>query len=495
MKRKNKNNSTWIKPFFTIVYLFLSASILYSQDSLSYYIEIAAKNNPGLKASLNQYIASLEKIHQVGSLPDPQVTFGYFIRPMELIMGKQVADITLMQMFPWFGSLPAAKSEASLMARARYESFRDAKLNLFYAVKSAFYRLYKLQKEIKISEDNLEILKSYEQLTLSRFKSGAQDSYSNTGTSQSSALSGISNEPKDQNMNANAQSSGKMGSMPSSSNTGINVTPDIAMSTASAMNSSTGGSDMSDLLLIRMNIYELENSIALLNDKLALLQAEFNAYLNRPANATVSVVDTLNEDSLSIPVLNFRDSIMQNNPSLRMLDAEISSYDAKTRMANRMGYPMVGLGLNYMLIEKNPDNTSMMNGRDMVMPMISVSLPIYRKKYKSAEREAQLLQQSTVDQKTDAINQIMVSYQNTLVELNDAQRRIKLYQDEAELADRTIELLVKEYSLSIKNLNEVLRMQQTLLDYRLKLIQAIVDQKTAIALLQTLADNTETVKP
>ena len=40
-------------------------------DSLDHYLEIAAKNNPGLNADFLAYKASLEKVPQAGAWPDP----------------------------------------------------------------------------------------------------------------------------------------------------------------------------------------------------------------------------------------------------------------------------------------------------------------------------------------------------------------------------------------------------------------------------------------
>ena len=77
------------------------------------------------------------------------------------------------------------------------------------------------------------------------------------------------------------------------------------------------------------------------------------------------------------------DSMLVKNPMLGMLDYEKQSIEARKKMVTRMGYPMVGLGLNYSLISKT--NVSMgepsMNGKDMIMPMVTVTLPVYRKKY------------------------------------------------------------------------------------------------------------------
>ena len=91
-------------------------------DSLYSYLEIAAKNNPTVLQRYYEYQAALQKVPQVSSLPDPTINVGVFLKPMELVAGNQVADIQLMQMFPWFGVLKNAKDEMSLMANAKYES-------------------------------------------------------------------------------------------------------------------------------------------------------------------------------------------------------------------------------------------------------------------------------------------------------------------------------------------------------------------------------------
>lgn len=128
------------------------------QDSLMDYLEIAARNNPVVLQKLAEYEASLQKIPQVGSLPDPEWSTGIFLSPMELVGGKQVADLRLMQMFPWFGTLKAARDEMSLMAKAAFEVLRDAKLQLFYDVQRTFYELQKINRILRNSGENLLFL-------------------------------------------------------------------------------------------------------------------------------------------------------------------------------------------------------------------------------------------------------------------------------------------------------------------------------------------------
>ena len=52
-------------------------------DSLSHYLETAARYNPSVNSSFALYKASLEKIPQAGAFSDPELEMGFFFKPME----------------------------------------------------------------------------------------------------------------------------------------------------------------------------------------------------------------------------------------------------------------------------------------------------------------------------------------------------------------------------------------------------------------------------
>ncbi|MDZ7634252.1 MAG: hypothetical protein U5L72_07350 [Bacteroidales bacterium] len=67
-------------------------------------------------------------------------------------------------MFPWFGALKNPKDEMSLMAKAKFELFRDTKAQVYYDVQRTWYELFRIQEERRISEKNIELLKTIESL-------------------------------------------------------------------------------------------------------------------------------------------------------------------------------------------------------------------------------------------------------------------------------------------------------------------------------------------
>lgn len=416
-------------------------------DSLLNYLEIAAKNNPAVLQKFSEYQAALQKLPQVGSLPDPELSLGLFLSPMELINGNQLADIRLMQMFPWFGVLKSAKDEMSLMANAKFELFRDAKLQVFYDVQQKWYELYKVQKNITISEKNIEILKIIERLATVRFK----------------AASSESSETRSFNQAVSSMQPGRMGS--SSDITGL-----------------------TDLYRLQIEAGELENNIALLKNQRNTIIARFNSFLNRPAVSQVFIPETIVPDSLGLSLIEVSDSILAKNPMLGMLDYEKQSMDARKKMVSRMSYPMVGLGLNYSLINKTNSgmSTPSMNGKDMLMPMVTVTLPVYRKKYNAMQTETELLKTAALQNYQTTVNSLQAEYYQAVQLYQDAQRRIKLYDNQYLLASKSFNLMLKNFSVSFSSLTDVLRIRQQTFDYELKQVEAVTDFNTAVAWLKRL---------
>lgn len=456
----------------TIIASIIALSVsAYSQDSLMNYLEIAAKNNPTVLQKLAEYEASLQKVPQVGSLPDPELSAGIFLSPMELVGGKQVADIRLMQMFPWFGTLKAAKDEMSLMAKAKLETLRDAKLQVFYDVQRTYFELLKINQSIRIAEKNLEILRTIERLSLVKFKSAANSSVVNTsgGSMLQSSSSGLTT------------SSGGMSGM--SGNSAANP---VSSGMNSAPMATSGGSGLADLYRVQMEISELENNISLLKNQQLTIAARFNSYLNRKPQTPVHLAEELAADSLDIPLQIVSDSMLQHHPMLGMLQYEQQSLDARREMVTKMGYPMIGLGLNYSLISKNPMLDSEMNGSDMVMPMVTVTLPIYRKKYKAMQEEVKLQKVATEQGFQATANALQTEYYEAIQLYQDAQRRVKLYQNQADLANKSLNILLKSFSASGFGLTDLLRIRQQMLDYETRQIEAIADNNTAIAWLKRL---------
>jgi len=107
----------------------------------------------------------------------------------------------------------------------------------------------------------------------------------------------------------------------------------------------------------------------------------------------------------------------------------------------------------------------------MIMPMATVSIPIWQKKYDAAVREQQISQDQFVQQK-EALYQTLrqsdeelgFQQQKTLANLL---KRDRQYQTTRQILD----LLMVEYANGSGTMEELLRVEQQLLNYRLEQIE------------------------
>ena len=158
----------------------LTPLVTSAQEQLEHYLVIAAENNPGLRAKFSEYMAALEVAPQVKALPDPQAAFAYFISPVETRVGPQQFKFSASQMFPWFGTLQAKEDVANQSAKAKYEVFLESKSRLFNEVRANYYNIYFNRRAIEISRENLDILKSFQNLANVKVEAGkvsAVDAY------------------------------------------------------------------------------------------------------------------------------------------------------------------------------------------------------------------------------------------------------------------------------------------------------------------------------
>jgi len=154
------------------IFLLLISTKVSAQEDMNRYLQIAAENNPGLKAVFNEYMAALEIVPQVKSLPDPLVAFGYFIQPVETRVGPQQFKISASQIFPWMGTLKAKENLAIQAAKAKFEVFEEAKSKLFNEIRVTYFNTYFNHKAIDIAKENIDILKTFRKLANIKFESG-----------------------------------------------------------------------------------------------------------------------------------------------------------------------------------------------------------------------------------------------------------------------------------------------------------------------------------
>src|SRR6266567_3098929 len=111
--------------------------VLGADSTLSNFLTFALLNQPKVEAAYYDWAASIERITQARSLPDPQITFQMDI---ENIVTSVMPG--LMGSIPWPDKLRVGAQIASAESQAKYFAFQSGVLQSAFEVKRTYYQLY-----------------------------------------------------------------------------------------------------------------------------------------------------------------------------------------------------------------------------------------------------------------------------------------------------------------------------------------------------------------
>ncbi|MEN8186007.1 MAG: TolC family protein, partial [Bacteroidota bacterium] len=378
-----------------ITVLFLSLSV--NAQSLQDYLNIAEKNNPELQAVQYQYESALEKVNEVGSLPNITIGAGYFIQEAETRVGAQKAKLSVNQKLPWFGTLDTKEESASFRAEAKMNNVEFTKRKLFLDVKTVYFELIELKAKESILKENNEILKIFEELALNELQNNR--------------------------------------------------------------------STMIDVLKIRMEKNELENNLNTILENIKAKQIAFNLLLNRDKELFVNVSDSiiidLNEEM-------FGKELISKNPRLLQLSNLENALEKDESATKKEGLPNFGIGLDYVFVESREIENLADNGKDIVMPMITVSFPLFSKKYSSKQKQLQLEQKAIAKNKINIANQLQTLFEKASGNINSSKISIDTHTKNIEEAERAKKVLLAAYETSSIDFEQLLEVQQLKLKFQLK---------------------------
>ena len=376
------------------------------EDSLAVYIAEAIRNNPGLRSEYQAYQAQMANAQGAGVLSDPQLSVG---------LGKQRTTITIMQMFPWFGTLKAGREQMEYKAQEAYQKFREKSLSLAFDVEKQWYSILATQEKVKAVKQKRALLNDIKKVAIYLYKN---------------------------------YTAGR-------------------------------NTKMSDQLRLDAEEERLKEQTESLETQLTLQKQQFNITLHRQPDIALSLPDSI--PLRQMPTFNWTE-IERNNPKLAQYSAIQKAFKSQEEQARAKGMPMIGVGLQYMLNGKvDMPMEPNMNGKDMVMPMVSVTIPIYRKKITSAIRSAQLMERSAAYNYQSQLDALQSTYLSIEQRADDIKRKLKLYESEVSLLNRTLELMQKEYATGAASLTDILQTTRESIDYDLLKAEANAQYNTIIA--------------
>ena len=394
-----------------------------AQDSLQTYIQAALRENPEVMARWHAYEAAVEAVCPAGTLGDPELSLNFYPKPMTQVNGRQVLSVSLMQMFPWFGAMKAAKHEKAWQAEAVWQRYREGGIQLAFDVEQQWYKMLVTREKLASTQEHLKLFKDIGELAVYKYKS---------------------------------------------STNGMK------------------GTRMSDQYRLQAEQLKLEEQIESLESQLKLQQEQFNLLLHREPASPLVLPDSIVLSEM--PVVEWAE-IERRHPDLLSLQAQGEQAEAQGEKARRMGLPMVGIGVQYMLNKERDDGMAMpdMNGMDMWMGMLKVTLPIYRHKIKAQQRAAELMKQTADENYLRRVDMLRSQLLSIGQRAEDTKRKMTLYRRDMDILAQTLQLMAGEYATGTTSLSDILQTEREQLSYAFSHAEARAQYNMIVAEFEKLA--------
>ncbi|MHC4439382.1 MAG: TolC family protein [Planctomycetota bacterium] len=242
-----------------------------------------------------------------------------------------------------------------------------------------------------------------------------------------------------------------------------------------------------DVIRAQIELARLEDRLKTLEELRKPIVARLSSVLNRqsiemlpwPRKAEFRTAQ-LNREKM-IELLRAR------NPELEALDFELQAAKDGVELAKKKFWPDVGVGVGWTDTGSAVNPGMSDSGKDPIILMFSMNLPIWREGYKAAELQAKANVLKASHQKKEAENTIIARAERALYDFEDSDRKRKLYRDV--LIPKAEELLGASetaYKAGTIDFLSLINAQQKLLEFQLHYERALTDNQQELARLEML---------
>jgi len=237
-----------------------------------------------------------------------------------------------------------------------------------------------------------------------------------------------------------------------------------------------------DVLRLQIRQNELEQQVRVLLQSDAAATARLNGLMNRSFE---DVITTYEINSLPNSDEYKKDSL-ELNPEILRFDALYESVVQEELVNQKQQLPMFGLGIDYLPVEKRNDMAIMDNGKDIIMPMIALSVPLFNSSYRSQSKQNELRQDEIVFQKAERQNILGTALAEAEAKRKNARIIYETQTENLMRAKDAEELLLKSYETGTIDFNDVLNIQEIQLKIHLGRIDAITAYYEQLMLIEYL---------
>lgn len=388
-------------------------------------VEIALRDNPNLAQLQERYKALAEVPSQVGTLPDPIISFNAMNFPVPDFHRRQEpmtqVQIGFTQAFPFPGKLALKEETAEFEAIAAGHSVDELRLQLTSNVRHKWWQIYYLDHALGTVRNNKNLFRELIKVAKTKYETGS-------GLQQDVLLAQL---------------------------------------------------ELSGLIDQEIQVKAMRRSQAI----------RLNVLMDLPTRDTVDLARAIDTTlhAISEKEVFFRKA-QEFRPLLRKKATEIAAANLRLRLAKKELLPDFSVGLTYgdRRGDNSPAGTG---PRDSFLTvMFGVKVPLYsgRKQFKAIDQRAAELQRSLYASK-DEKGKVFGAISLAITDYDRAREEFSLFESGIiPQASQTVQSMLAGYQVNQIDFLNLIRSQVTLLNYQLRYWKALTEAKQSLARLEAI---------
>ncbi len=240
-----------------------------------------------------------------------------------------------------------------------------------------------------------------------------------------------------------------------------------------------------DVLRAQVELSRMHDRFINLQQKRAVLEARFNALLNRPADRPVGKIAELTLADFPYDFKQLQELARENRPLLKAWQAMIRQSEKKIDLAKKQYWPDFRLGVAYTQRDVLANG---MGGVDFFSGLVTVNVPLYFwKKQKRNVEESRYSNKMLQQRYLNVENQVFAAIDQKLAELQKNRRLAELYRNGIiPQATQSLNSTLSGYRTDKVDFLTLLNSQITLFNYERDYYRILSDYNKNIAELNLL---------
>ena len=242
-----------------------------------------------------------------------------------------------------------------------------------------------------------------------------------------------------------------------------------------------------DLIRLQVELGRVRDRVRSLVDMRAAAMARLAAAVGLPVGTDLPAPRELDTPGVELKDGQLIAWAMASSPALKGDAAEIARRKSEVHLARKAYWPDLTLGVKWIDTSHSVGGMPIDDGKDPVLAMVSVNVPIWRNKLAAGVRQSRYRQLAAVKVRADRADRLAADVSEAAFRARDARAKIDLYRRLlVPRATESLKATTAAFSAGTAGFSDLIDAQRVLLEFSLIQERARADYAQHVAVLEAL---------